>query len=238
MSKVAKLFKGTSGSSSSKSSSSSGSKSKHHSRSGAGPSPQEAIHRLRETEAMLTKKQEYLEKKIEQEIIIAKKNGTKNKRAALQALKRKKRFEQQLTQIDGTLSTIEFQREALENANTNTEVLKNMSYAAKAIKGVHQNIDLDNIDSLMADITEQQEIAREISDAISQPFGEEFDEDDLLAELAELEQEDLEESMKKMSTLPSVPTTKLPSTRPSQRTTTKKRVEDEDDMKMLAAWAT
>lgn len=60
--------------------------------------------------------------------------------AALQALKRKKRFEQQLTQIDGTLSTIEFQREALENATTNTEVLKNMGYAAKAIKGIHQNM--------------------------------------------------------------------------------------------------
>ncbi len=60
--------------------------------------------------------------------------------AALQALKRKKRFEQQLTQIDGTLSTIEFQREALENSTTNTEVLKNMGYAAKAIKDVHQNM--------------------------------------------------------------------------------------------------
>lgn len=77
MSKVAKLFKGTSSSSGSKSSSSSSSK-KHRSR--AGPSPQEAIHKLRETEEMLTKKQEYLEKKIEQEIMIAKKNGTKNKR--------------------------------------------------------------------------------------------------------------------------------------------------------------
>lgn len=60
--------------------------------------------------------------------------------AALQALKRKKRFEQQLTQIDGTLSTIEFQREALENSHTNTEVLKNMGYAAKAMKKVHENM--------------------------------------------------------------------------------------------------
>lgn len=60
--------------------------------------------------------------------------------AALQALKRKKRFEKQLTQIDGTLSTIEFQREALENSHTNTEVLKNMGYAAKAMKSVHDNM--------------------------------------------------------------------------------------------------
>lgn len=60
--------------------------------------------------------------------------------AALQALKRKKRYEKQLAQIDGTLSTIEFQREALENANTNTEVLKNMGFAAKAMKAAHENM--------------------------------------------------------------------------------------------------
>lgn len=40
----------------------------------------EAIQNLRETENMLIKKQEFLEKKIEDEIGIAKKNGTKNKR--------------------------------------------------------------------------------------------------------------------------------------------------------------
>ncbi|XP_032407451.1 charged multivesicular body protein 4c [Xiphophorus hellerii] len=233
MSKISKLFKG---SSSSGSSSSSSSKSKHH-RSKGGPSPQEAIHRLRETEEMLTKKQEYLEKRIEQEIATAKKHGTKNKRAALQALKRKKRLEQQLTQIDGTLSTIEFQREALENSHTNTEVLKNMGFAAKAMKQVHQNMDVDKIDDLMQDITEQQDVAREISEAISGPFGEQFDEDELLAELEELEQEDLEESMKSMGGLPSVPSSKLPSSRPS-RATTKKRVEDDDDMRMLASWGT
>ena len=59
--------------------------------------------------------------------------------AALLALKRKKRLEKQLAQVDGTLSTIEFQREAVENAGTNTEVLKNMSYAAKALKAA-QNL--------------------------------------------------------------------------------------------------
>ena len=59
---------------------------------------------------------------------------------ALQALKRKKRYEKQLTQIDGTLSTIEFQREALENASTNTEVLKVMGSAAKALKSAHNDL--------------------------------------------------------------------------------------------------
>lgn len=47
---------------------------------GKAPTPQEAIQRLRETEEMLAKKQEFLEKKIDQELVTAKKNGTKNKR--------------------------------------------------------------------------------------------------------------------------------------------------------------
>ena len=59
---------------------------------------------------------------------------------ALAALKRKKRYEKQLQQIDGTLTTIEFQREALENASTNTEVLRVMGDAAKALKSAHKNM--------------------------------------------------------------------------------------------------
>ncbi|KAF4083624.1 hypothetical protein AMELA_G00143940 [Ameiurus melas] len=42
--------------------------------------PQEAVQRLRDTEEMLTKKQDFLEKKIEQELLTAKRNGTRNKR--------------------------------------------------------------------------------------------------------------------------------------------------------------
>lgn len=60
--------------------------------------------------------------------------------AALRALKKKKRLEQQLVQIDGTLSTIEYQREALENSHTNTEVLKNMGFAARALEKVHKDM--------------------------------------------------------------------------------------------------
>lgn len=59
---------------------------------------------------------------------------------ALQALKKKKRYEKQLQQIDGTLTTIEMQREALESANTNTAVLQTMNDAAKALKAAHQHM--------------------------------------------------------------------------------------------------
>ena len=44
------------------------------------PSPQLAIQKLRETEEMLSKKSEFLEKRIEKELNAAKKHGMKNKR--------------------------------------------------------------------------------------------------------------------------------------------------------------
>jgi len=46
----------------------------------AAPSTAEAIQKLRETEDMLIKKQEFLESKIDNEMLVAKKNASKNKR--------------------------------------------------------------------------------------------------------------------------------------------------------------
>ncbi|XP_048214585.1 charged multivesicular body protein 4c [Perognathus longimembris pacificus] len=229
MSKLGKLFKG-----------------RGSSKSRTAPNPQEALARLRETEEMLGKKQEYLENRIQRELALAKKHGTKDKRAALQALKRKKRFEKQLTQIDGTLSTIEFQREALENSHTNTEVLRNLGYATEAMKAVHENMDLNKIDDLMQDISEQQDIAQEISEAFSQrvQFGDGFDEDELMAELEELEQEELNQKMTNIR-LPNVPSSSLPARKPSMPSSThrsraassRRAEEDDDGFKQLAAWA-
>ncbi|KAL5286079.1 CHMP4B family protein [Megaselia abdita] len=176
------------------------------------PTTGEAIQKLRETENMLIKKQEFLESKITQEIDIAKKNGTKNKRAAIQALKRKKRYEKQLQQIDGTLSTIEMQREALESANTNTAVLTSMKNAADALKSAHKELDVDKVHDMMDDIAEQQDVAREISDAISNPvaFGQDIDDEELERELEELEQEELDKELlgvgEPSTSLPDVPT--------------------------------
>jgi len=207
------------------------------------PTTGEAIQKLRETEEMLVKKQEFLEKKIEQELATARKNGTKNKRAAIQALKRKKRYEKQLQQIDGTLSTIEMQREALEGANTNTAVLTTMKSAADALKAAHQHMDVDQVHDMMDDIAEQQDVAKEISEAISNPvaFGTDIDEDELEKELEELEQEELDKELlgtgpATTDQLPSVPTGELPV--PAARSKATAKPEEEDpDLKELLAWA-
>uniref|UniRef100_A0A1A9WMU2 Uncharacterized protein n=1 Tax=Glossina brevipalpis TaxID=37001 RepID=A0A1A9WMU2_9MUSC len=218
------------------------------------PSTGEAIQKLRETENMLIKKQEFLESKIEEELNIARKNASKNKRVALQALKKKKRLEKQLQQIDGTLSTIEMQREALESANTNTAVLTTMKNAADALKAAHQNMDVDKVHDMMDDIAEQQDVAREISEAISNPvaFGADIDDEDLERELDELEQENFDKEIigipEPAATLPEVPADELP-----EKAKEKKKAastsnatgaaaaggDDMDDpiMKELLAWA-
>ncbi|CAG9568536.1 unnamed protein product [Danaus chrysippus] len=204
-----------------------------------GPTTHEAIQKLRETEELLIKKQEFLEKKIEIEIQTAKKNGTKNKRAAIAALKRKKRYEKQLTQIDGTLTQIEAQREALEGANTNAQVLNTMRDAANAMKLAHKDIDVDKVHDIMDDIAEQHDISREITDAISNnvAFSNDIDEDELERELEELEQEELDKEMIGINvpadTLPDVPAEPVP-----EKQKAKPKEEEDEDFKLLKSWAT
>ncbi len=164
---------------------------------------------------------------------------------ALQALKRKKRYELQLTQIDGTLTTIEYQREALENASTNTEVLKTMGEAAKAFKSAHLELDIDKVHDLKDDIAEQQYLANEISDIISKPVGidAQYDDDDLLKELEELEQETLEEKMLEIppaasESLPSVPTSEPTlDTKAKPAAATPKKTTEEKELDELMNWA-
>uniref|UniRef100_A0A0N5BX74 Charged multivesicular body protein 4b n=1 Tax=Strongyloides papillosus TaxID=174720 RepID=A0A0N5BX74_STREA len=201
------------------------------------PSTQESIQKLRESEEMLIKKQEFLEKKVEAELNLAKQHGTKNKRAALQALKRKKQYEKQLVQLDGVLSTLDFQRQALENANTNANILQVLGDAAKALKRAHNSMDIDQVHDLLEDVAEQNEIANEISDAISNPVGlrNDIDESELLAELEELEQEELEKALADAtpvipSKLPTVPTHDIPVAQ-------NKKKEAEADLDDLRAWA-
>ncbi|XP_038596997.1 charged multivesicular body protein 4a [Tachyglossus aculeatus] len=228
-----------------------------------GPSPEEAIGKLRETEEILLKKQEFLEQKIRRELLTAKKHGTENERGRGPPCVRKKRPEQQLVRTDGSLSTLEFQREAIESAATNkrlgstnwqhietvptqqwahsrkAEVLHAPGQAAHASSGAHPDMDMDKVDELLADITEQQDVARQISDAISRPvgFGDDVDEDELLEEL---EQEDLTPELLRVRDekteereegldLPSVPSTHLPSG-PAPKE------DEEEELKQLAEW--
>lgn len=114
------------------------------------------------------------------------------------------------------MTTIETQREALENANTNAAVLDTMKNAKDALKKSHKDMDVDNVHEMMDDIAEQNDIANEISNAISTGIvAPGVDEDELARELEELEQEGLDSELLNVGPapadkLPDVPSTDLP----------------------------
>ncbi|RZC32330.1 charged multivesicular body protein 4b, partial [Asbolus verrucosus] len=160
------------------------------------PTLSEAIQKLKLTEDVLTTKQNNLENKIKKEIAIARQNASTNKKAALQALQRKKRLERQLQQLDGAITTLEGQLEVLENANTNTLAVSSMKKASEALKATHKNMGVDQVDRILDDLAEQKDITDEIADAIGHPVGfdDGIDEDELERELEELG-ETLEEEL-------------------------------------------
>ncbi|CAG7834976.1 unnamed protein product [Allacma fusca] len=203
----------------------------------------DVIQNLRNMEDLLTRKQEYFEKKISDEIALAKKYGMTNKRAALQALLRKKRYQKQLQQLDGTLTTIEMQREALEMSHANTSILQTLKAASNALKTAHEHLKVDDVHDIMDDIAEQQEVSKEIADAISNPaaFSNDVDEEDLEKELEELTQQELDEELLTIVTSAdrSDQQNKIPSQESTPRTSKtikSKQTEEEEELKELAEW--
>mmetsp|Transcript_18913 Transcript_18913/g.32228 ORF Transcript_18913/g.32228 Transcript_18913/m.32228 type:complete len:241 (-) Transcript_18913:897-1619(-) len=171
---------------------------------------------LRENIATQEKREMHLEKKIEQLVVEAKaKMAKKDKKGALFALKRKKLYEAEIDKIANIKMTLETQVMNLESAAQNAETMKAMKTGTSQMKKIRQETDIDQVDDLMDEIKEEMEMADEISMALAQPVDPLMtDEDDLLAELEELEAEDVTEQllepMKKME-LPDVPSGELPS---------------------------
>ena len=109
---------------------------------------------------------------------------------------------------------------------------------------------LFQVHDMMDDIAEQQDVAREISEAISNPvaFGQEFDDDELEAELNDLEaegdlaeQEELDRQLLNVGPsaaegLPDVPAAEPARAVPAAKAKPKP-VADDDDLAELAAWA-
>ncbi|KIP07697.1 hypothetical protein PHLGIDRAFT_70544 [Phlebiopsis gigantea 11061_1 CR5-6] len=157
-------------------------------------SSRDAIVTLRQQLQMVEKKEEYLQKKIDEELKKAKANAVANKAAATAALKRKKATEQELERLQGTRFQLEMQVNTLESASFNAETMAAMKKAATALKDIHGTLNIDKVDATMTDIQEQTQLANEVSEAISSTTytGVDIDEDELKQELADLEQEELD----------------------------------------------
>lgn len=118
-----------------------------------GPTTKDSISKLRETLDMLEKREQFLQKKCEQQVAEAKKfMQQKNKRgkilpflqtqiaAALMCLKRKKQYEGQIEKLAGARMTIEQQVMTLEGASVSKEALDAMKMGATSMKAIHKDM--------------------------------------------------------------------------------------------------
>ncbi|XP_063933820.1 charged multivesicular body protein 4c-like isoform X2 [Zophobas morio] len=194
------------------------------------PLATESISKIRESMETLQKRQCYLEKKVEMEKEVAKKNATKNKKAAIMALKRKKQYEQQIERLLGAQMTLESQLMAIEGANVNLEALKAMQQGSRTMKTITQGMTLNEVDDTMEDIQEQMDIVNEVGEALSQGLGQQYDEDELLDELDTLEQEELDQKL--LTELPSSSLPKVPTKAPG---TGMEMTEEEKELEALTS---
>ncbi|CAG9327057.1 unnamed protein product [Blepharisma stoltei] len=161
------------------------------------------IDSLRKTLDDITKRGVLLQNKAQNEMQMAlqrKKLGDRN--GALICLKRKKMYEGEIAKLEGSRMNLEQQMFAIEGASMNKNIFDTLKSGNQALKDVHGEIKIDDVDQLKDDMEEQQDLLQEMNEAISQPIGfmASVDEDELLNELDELEAKELESEMVGMET--------------------------------------
>lgn len=189
------------------------------------------IQRLTETEEQLEKRKALLEKRVEAELNKAREFTKQQKKPqALQCLKKKKLLETQVQQLDNMIMRVIEQRNMLEGQRTTVEVLSSMHAAAQTAKTNMSTMKIDNVDKVLDEIQDTNSQMQQINDALNVPT-QEFDEDELLGELEDLESTALDEEMLAPA---SVPTTKVPQkgqtlpSVPAQKAPVKKTAEEEE----------
>merc|ERR1719261_1730113 len=113
-------------------------------------------------------------------------------------MKRKKLYEKEIEKIFNVKMTLETQVIGLESAAQNAQTFQAMQAGTKTMQKIRNETSIEKVDDVMDEIKEEMEMAQEINEAISQPVDPLMeDEDDLLAELNELETADLEAELLK-----------------------------------------
>lgn len=159
------------------------------------PSPQKVIQNMRSTLETLEKREQFLEKRINEFKIEAKEAVKTNKQKALMLLKKAKMNEKQLSSIYGQKENIEIQICTLEQGISNQNIISSMKQGKNAIEKIGAKLDPDYIGELMEDINEGINNADEIATVMSSPIGQPYDEDELLAELEEVEKKEQVENV-------------------------------------------
>ncbi|XP_045801236.1 vacuolar protein sorting-associated protein 32 homolog 2-like [Trifolium pratense] len=158
--------------------------------------------------------------------------------AAIQCLKRKRLYEQQVEQLGNQQLRIHDQMIMLEGAKATTETveLEALRFGASTMKAMQKATNINDVDKTMDEINEQTENMKQIQEALSTPFGAaDFDEDELEAELEELEGAELEEELLQPVTTAPAASVHVPAGRQPTRPVPAKSTPEEDELAALQA---
>ncbi|GJN38791.1 hypothetical protein PR202_gb27865 [Eleusine coracana subsp. coracana] len=126
----------------------------------------------------------------------------------------------------------------LEAAKATTETVDALRTGASAMKAMHKSTNIDDVDKTMDEINDNMENMRQIQDLLSTPMGAaaDFDEDELEAELADLEGEELEaELLAPTTTAPTTAPVRVPTAPQSTRPSAQSSKTEDDELAALQA---
>lgn len=202
-----------------------------------------AITLQKKTAEDLSKQIEFLEKKATNERELAKEclrqkiDVKRGKVKAQQHMMNKKKYEVKITNLQAQVNNLLGVADHLETAKAHHQTAKAMLEAKNALKKANEEMPVEKLDDVVADLQEEMQKSAEAQDILAQPIlggMEDVDVDEDMADLvAELEVEDEEEEeapklkQKKAAALPTVP---------QHKPQMKKAEEDEDeDLRALEA---
>jgi len=161
------------------------------------PKATDAVTNLKEHIQGMQKREAFLQKKVDAELTRAKEcSKKKDKRGALMALKKKKLFEKEQSQLSNTVFQMEQQMMMLEGANMQAATVNALKAGNDAMKKQMKEMNVDAVQDVMDDVADQMEEMQEITEALGQDLsGGMFDESELEAEFADLEEELLDEQL-------------------------------------------
>lgn len=156
----------------------------------------QVTQRLKQDVKKFEARREFLGKKATNEFNKAKALNKKNdKQSALLHLKKKKLYDTEIAKLDSGILTLEEQIIGLESGAMTIDIIASQERAKKAHEKLMGHINIDKLDKLQGEIEDQKGDLEEINMMLTENGINDYEDDDLLAELDGFDLEEIEEDL-------------------------------------------
>lgn len=159
--------------------------------------------RLKQDVKKFEARRDFLGKKSNNEFAKAKALNKKNdKKTALLHLKKKKLYDTEIAKLDSGILTLEEQIIGLESGAMTIDLIAAQERAKKAQEKLMSKISIEKLDKLQAEIGDQQGDLEEINLMLTENGINDYEDDDLLAELDEMDVSEFEDELENKLPVP------------------------------------